>query len=85
MNCADPKHFEFYQFNVERLLKERQKITQRGRLSPSEDRRLDEIDDEMEHWQTMCDEVEQYEAEADMMTDDEDTLEYMAMLDRILF
>lgn len=83
MNCADPKHFEFYQFNVERLEKERQKITQRGPLSPSEDRRLDEIDDEMEYWQNMCDEVDAYEAE--IMTDDENTLEYMAMLDRILF
>ncbi len=84
MNCADPKHLEFYQFNMSRLEKERMKITQRGRLSPAEDLRLDEIDDELEFWKDMVEEVFGiYESEYTNTHESEDVLEYMAMLDRM--
>lgn len=32
------------------LVKERQRICRRGRLTDAEDRRLDEIDEEISHW-----------------------------------
>ena len=41
---------EYFEMNIERLVKERKKITYRGRLNELEDRRLDEIDSEVDHW-----------------------------------
>ena len=41
---------EYYDMCIYMLEKERMKITQRGRLSNEEDRRLDEIDAEIEYW-----------------------------------
>ena len=46
----DAHCFEYYEFQLQRLEKERNKITQRGPLSEYEDLRLDEIDDEAEYW-----------------------------------
>ena len=46
----DDHRLEYYMFQLERLEKERNKITQRGPLSDYEDYRLDEIDDEAMYW-----------------------------------
>jgi len=46
----DAHRLEYYEFQLERLEKERNKITQRGPLSEYEDLRLYEIDDEAEYW-----------------------------------
>jgi hypothetical protein len=45
----DVHRLEYYMFHLERLEKERNKITQRGPLSDYEDLRLYEIDDETEY------------------------------------
>jgi len=44
-------HIEYYTFLCEKLMKERMKITQRGRLSEEEDMRLNEIDAELAMYQ----------------------------------
>lgn len=41
---------EYYEMNLARLERERQKITRRGPLTPAEDERLYAIDAEMDHW-----------------------------------
>ena len=41
---------EYYEMNFLKLDKERQKITQRGSLTPAEDERLNAIDAELDHW-----------------------------------
>jgi len=40
------------------LRRERQKITQRGRLTGDEDLRLDEIDAELEYWEDILNDLE---------------------------
>ncbi len=41
---------EYFEMCIYMLAKERMKITRRGRLSEFEDRRLDEIDAELQYW-----------------------------------
>jgi len=41
---------EYFTMNIQRLMKERMKITQRGKLNEREDLRLDEIDAEVIYW-----------------------------------
>ena len=41
---------EYFEMNIQRLMKERMKITQRGKLNEREDLRLDEIDSEVNYW-----------------------------------
>ncbi len=41
---------EYFEMCIYMLSKERMKITRRGKLSEFEDRRLDEIDAEIAHW-----------------------------------
>lgn len=41
---------EYFEMNIHRLMKERMKITQRGKLNEREDLRLDEIDSEVNYW-----------------------------------
>jgi hypothetical protein len=49
---------EYYEMNVYMLEKERQKITRRGALSPSEDARLNAIDAELEHWFGLIEQID---------------------------
>ncbi len=42
---------EYCEFHMRTLERERQKITRRGRLTESEDLRLDEIDADLEYWE----------------------------------
>jgi predicted nucleic acid-binding Zn-ribbon protein len=51
---------EFIRLTLERLIRERQKITRRGRLTSEEDKRLDQIDTEIEHWEQRLDDLEDY-------------------------
>jgi hypothetical protein len=52
MAYSDPADIvEYCEFHMRMLERERQKITQRGRLTESEDLRLDEIDAELEYWE----------------------------------
>lgn len=53
----DAHRLEYYEFHLERLEKERNKITQRGRLSEYEDLRLYEIDDETEYLSELINEL----------------------------
>ena len=49
---SDPVEvIEYCERNMRTLERERQKITRRGRLTESEDLRLDEIDAELEYWE----------------------------------
>lgn len=48
---------EYYEFLIQQLDKERMKITRTGRLSEEQDRRLDEIDAELEYWCELADEL----------------------------
>ena len=45
--CGYAKHTEYYEFQIDFLLRQRQKITRRGRLTAEEDTRLYEIDAEL--------------------------------------
>jgi hypothetical protein len=49
--------FEFYEFHIQYMNRQRQKITVRGRLTAEEDRRLDEIDSEIDYYQSRIDEL----------------------------
>ena len=49
----DEHRLEYYEYQIQRLEKERCKIIQRGRLSEYEDIRLYEIDDETDYWSDM--------------------------------
>jgi hypothetical protein len=49
---------EYCDLNMRILMRERQKITQRGRLTGDEDLRLDEIDAELEYWEDILNELE---------------------------
>lgn len=49
---------EYCELNMRILTRERQKITQRGRLTGDEDLRLDEIDAELEYWEDILNELE---------------------------
>ena len=40
----------YYELRIHSLTRERMKITRRGRLTAAEDRRLDEIDSEIDYW-----------------------------------
>jgi len=42
---------EYYEYQIERLEKERSKIVQLGRLTAYQDNRLSDIDDEISYWQ----------------------------------
>ena len=48
---------EFYEFHIQYMIRQRQKITVRGRLTAEEDRRLDEIDSEIDYYQSRIDEL----------------------------
>ena len=48
---------EFYELYIQYMIRQRQKITMRGRLSAEEDRRLDEIDSEVDYYQSRIDEL----------------------------
>ncbi len=55
---------EYFEMNIQRLMKERMKITQRGKLNEREDLRLDEIDAEVMYWDERIDVIyEKYEDE----------------------
>jgi hypothetical protein len=45
--CGYAAHTEYYEFQIAYLLRERQKITRRGRLTAEQDTRLYEIDAEI--------------------------------------
>jgi hypothetical protein len=49
---------EYCDLNMRILMRERQKITQRGRLTGDEDLRLDEIDAELEYWEDILNDLE---------------------------
>lgn len=49
--CGYAAHTEYYEFQIAHLLRQRQKITHRGRLTAEEDTRLYEIDAEIAHLQ----------------------------------
>ena len=49
---------EYCELNMRILTRERQKITQRGRLTGDEDLRLDEIDAELEYWEDILNDLE---------------------------
>jgi len=49
---------EYCELNMRILTRERQKITQRGRLTGDEDLRLDEIDAELEYWEEILNDLE---------------------------
>lgn len=53
----DYLNVEFYELSIQQLDTQRQKITRRGRLTAEEDRRLDEIDSEIEHYYTLIDNI----------------------------
>lgn len=53
----DAHRLEYYEFQLQRLEKERNKITQRGRLSEYEDLRLYEIDDETKYLSELINEL----------------------------
>jgi hypothetical protein len=44
------QNIEYFEMNIQRLMKERMKITKRGRLNEREDLRLDQIDAELDYW-----------------------------------
>lgn len=48
---------EYFTMNIQRLMKERMKITQRGKLNEREDYRLDEIDVEVIYWEERIDAI----------------------------
>lgn len=49
---------EYCELNMRSLIRERQKITQRGRLTGDEELRLDEIDAEIEYWENIMKNLE---------------------------
>jgi len=56
---SDPAEVaEYCELNMRILTRERQKITQRGRLTGDEDLRLDEIDAELEYWEEILNDLE---------------------------
>jgi hypothetical protein len=57
---------DYCELNIRRLEKERQKIVCTGSLSAAQDRRLDEIDAELEYWEDVL-----YELEGGDYTDEE--------------
>jgi hypothetical protein len=48
---------EFYELHIQYMNRQRQKITVRGRLTAEEDRRLDEIDSEVDYYQSRIEEL----------------------------
>ncbi len=58
---------EYYEMNIYVLEKERQKITRRGPLSPSEDARLNAIDAELEYWSGRIEQIDPYYWDDDYM------------------
>lgn len=48
---------EFYELYIQYMNRQRQKITVRGRLTAEEDRRLDEIDSEVDYYQSRIEEL----------------------------
>ena len=48
---------EFYELHIQYMNRQRQRITVRGRLTAEEDRRLDEIDSEVDYYQSRIDEL----------------------------
>jgi hypothetical protein len=48
---------EFYELYIQYMNRQRQKITVRGRLTAEEDRRLDEIDSEVDYYQRRIDDL----------------------------
>ncbi len=59
MSYSDPVEVaEYCNMNMRVLMRERQKITRRGRLTGDEDLRLDEIDAELEYWKDILNELE---------------------------
>ena len=61
---------EYFEINIRRLMKERMKITQRGRLNEYEDLRLDEIDSELLFWEERINVI--FDAYEDELSDDSD-------------
>ena len=55
------------------LIKEREKIIRRGRLTAEEDRRLDQIDTEVDHWEQVLDNLEDYMYEIDQSYEENET------------
>lgn len=53
----------YYESRIESLGRERMKITQRGKLSAAEDRRLDEIDSEVDYWLDSLDAITDFSDE----------------------
>jgi hypothetical protein len=49
---------EYYEMNMAKLERERQKITQRGGLTASEDERLNAIDAEQDHWADLIETID---------------------------
>jgi hypothetical protein len=49
---------ETCELTIKRLVRERQKILCTGKLSAAQDRRLDEIEAELEYWEDMIYELE---------------------------
>jgi hypothetical protein len=58
---------EYYEMNLATLEKERNKITRRGALSPSEDARLNAIDAELEYWSERIEQIDPYYWDDDMV------------------
>ena len=49
---------EYYEMNMAKLERERQKITRRGPLTPAEDERLNAIDAEQDHWADLIEQID---------------------------
>ncbi len=58
---------------LNRLTKEREKISRKGRLTAEEDKRLDQIDAEVDHWEQVLDDLEDYMYEIDQSYDANET------------
>ncbi len=58
---------------LNRLIREREKITRRGRLTAEEDKRLDQIDTEVDHWEQVLDNLEDYMYEIDQSYEENET------------
>lgn len=50
LTTEEVQDIEYFTMNIQRLIKERMKITQRGRLNEHDDLRLDQIDAEIIYW-----------------------------------
>jgi hypothetical protein len=70
MTYKEVQDIEYFEMNIHRLMKERMKITQRGKLNEYEDLRLDQIDAEILFWEERIDTV--FEASDDYEDYEED-------------